>query len=81
MVHGVQREVAVSVQRCRDAGGASVAAAAASVAAAAGAASVDGAVSLGGVPIGAFHEEPLRKALELPDQEEPLYLIPVGVPR
>jgi SagB-type dehydrogenase family enzyme len=38
------------------------------------------ALGLGGVPIGAFHDERLRKLLGLPDDHEPLYVIPVGKP-
>jgi len=36
------------------------------------------ALGLGGVPIGAFHEERVRRVLGLSDAEEPLYLVPVG---
>jgi len=36
---------------------------------------------LGGVPIGAFHEDRVHRALGLPEHEEPVYLIPVGHPR
>jgi len=39
------------------------------------------ALGLGGVPIGAFEDEALQKALELPVDQCPLYLIPVGHPR
>jgi SagB-type dehydrogenase family enzyme len=39
------------------------------------------ALGLGGVPIGAFEDEALQKALELPVDQSPLYLIPVGYPR
>ena len=39
------------------------------------------ALDLGGVPIGAFHEDRIRRALTLPEQEEPRYLIPVGRPQ
>jgi SagB-type dehydrogenase family enzyme len=38
------------------------------------------ALGLGGVSIGAFHDERLRKELGLPEDHEPLYVIPVGVP-
>ncbi|MGC9332587.1 MAG: SagB/ThcOx family dehydrogenase [Anaerolineae bacterium] len=38
------------------------------------------ALGLGGVPIGAFHDERIQEALGLPEDEEPLYLIPVGHP-
>lgn len=36
------------------------------------------ALGLGAVPIGAFHDDRVRQALELPDHHEPLYVIPVG---
>jgi len=39
------------------------------------------ALGLGGVPIGAFEDEALQKALALPVDHCPLYLIPVGHPR
>ena len=39
------------------------------------------ALGLGGVPIGAFEDEALQKALALPVDQCPLYLIPVGHPR
>ncbi|TET38353.1 MAG: SagB/ThcOx family dehydrogenase [Planctomycetota bacterium] len=39
------------------------------------------ALGLGGVTIGAFHDAKVRKALELPDEEAPLYIIPVGKPK
>jgi SagB-type dehydrogenase family enzyme len=38
------------------------------------------ALGLGAVPVGAFHDDQLRRTLELPDSETPLYLIPVGEP-
>jgi len=38
------------------------------------------ALGLGGVPIGAFHDDQLQTALSLPDDHEPLYLIAVGYP-
>ena len=38
------------------------------------------ALGLGSVPVGAFRDEDLSKALKLKD-EEPLYIIPVGYPR
>jgi SagB-type dehydrogenase family enzyme len=38
------------------------------------------ALSLGAVPIGAFHDEQVQAALGLPADHEPLYLIPVGHP-
>ncbi len=37
------------------------------------------ALGLGSVPIGAYHDDELKELLEL-DQEEPLYIIPVGYP-
>jgi len=39
------------------------------------------ALGLGGVPIGAFDDLALQKALGLPADHKPLYLIPVGHPR
>jgi SagB-type dehydrogenase family enzyme len=39
------------------------------------------ALGLGGVPVGAFEDETLQKALRLPVDHRPLYLIPVGHPR
>lgn len=39
------------------------------------------ALGLGAVPIGAFHDEEIQKALGLPSDHQPLYLIPVGRPR
>lgn len=38
------------------------------------------ALGLGGVPIGAFHDDWVRRILRLPADQEPLYLIPVGHP-
>lgn len=38
------------------------------------------ALDLGGVPIGAFHDEQLQSALSLPGDHVPLYIIPVGHP-
>ena len=38
-------------------------------------------LGLGGVPIGAFHEDRIRRALALPEHEEPRYLIAVGRPQ
>lgn len=35
-------------------------------------------LGLGAVPIGAFHDEQVQAALDLPPDHEPLYLIPVG---
>ncbi len=41
------------------------------------------AVSLGlsGVPIGAFYDDKVKEILNLPDNEEPLYIIPIGYPK
>lgn len=39
------------------------------------------ALGLGAVPVGAFDDAALAKALALPPREEPLYLVPVGLPR
>jgi SagB-type dehydrogenase family enzyme len=39
------------------------------------------ALGLGSVPIGAFHDQQVQKALGLPADHQPLYLIPVGHPR
>jgi SagB-type dehydrogenase family enzyme len=39
------------------------------------------ALGLGGVPIGAFDDGSVSKALALPEQEVPMYVIPVGHPR
>jgi SagB-type dehydrogenase family enzyme len=36
------------------------------------------ALGFGAVPIGAFHDERVQAALGLPEDHEPLYLIPVG---
>ena len=36
------------------------------------------AIGLGAVPVGAFHDELVAKLLDLPDDENPLYIIPVG---
>lgn len=38
-------------------------------------------LNLGGVPIGAFEDEKVKQALQLPPDQQPLYLIPVGHPR
>jgi SagB-type dehydrogenase family enzyme len=38
------------------------------------------ALGLGGVPIGAFYDEKVQAVLGLPQDQEPLYLIPVGYP-
>ncbi len=39
------------------------------------------ALGLGGVPIGAFHDDQVQAALSLPTDHAPLYLIPVGHPQ
>lgn len=39
------------------------------------------ALGLGGVVIGAFHDDQVKQVLELPEDHEPLYLIPVGHPK
>ena len=39
------------------------------------------ALNLGAVPIGAFEDDQVKQALELPLDQQPLYLIPVGHPR
>ena len=39
------------------------------------------ALSLGSVSVGAFEDEQVRKILNLPDNEQPLYLLPVGRPK
>ena len=36
------------------------------------------AMGLGAAPVGAFHDEPVAGLLNLPDNEQPLYIIPVG---
>jgi len=36
------------------------------------------AMGLGAVSVGAFHDEQVAEILNLPDDEQPLYLIPVG---
>jgi SagB-type dehydrogenase family enzyme len=36
------------------------------------------ALGLGAVPVGAFHDDQVRRVLGLPVNHEPLYLIPVG---
>ena len=38
------------------------------------------ALELGAVPVGAFSDGDVKKALSLPDGQQPLYLIPVGRP-
>lgn len=39
------------------------------------------ALNLGAVPIGAFYDDQVQRALNLPSDHQPLYLIPVGQPR
>jgi len=39
------------------------------------------ALGLGGVVIGAFYDDQIARVLDLPEQQEPLYLIPVGHPK
>ena len=39
------------------------------------------ALNLGTVAVGAFEDEPVKKLLTLPTEEQPLYLLPVGRPR
>lgn len=39
------------------------------------------ALDLGGVPMGAFNDDRLSKVLGLPNNEAPLYVIPIGHPR
>ena len=38
-------------------------------------------LELGGVPVGAFHEERVREQMGLPEDHEPLYIVPLGRPR
>jgi SagB-type dehydrogenase family enzyme len=38
------------------------------------------ALGLGGVPVGAFHEDEVTEILQLPANREPVYLLPVGIP-
>lgn len=38
------------------------------------------ALGLGGVPVGAFHDDRVQEALGLPEEQKPLYLVPVGHP-
>jgi SagB-type dehydrogenase family enzyme len=39
------------------------------------------ALGLGSVSVGAFDDDAVKQVLALPDEEEPMYLIPVGHPR
>ncbi len=39
------------------------------------------ALGLGSLPVGAFDDEAVKSLLELPDEEQPLYIIPVGYTR
>lgn len=39
------------------------------------------ALGLGAVPVGAFEDVRVRKLLGMPEEETPVYVIPVGVPR
>ncbi len=39
------------------------------------------ALGLGSVPVGAFDDQALKQLLNLPDDEQPLYIIPVGYPK
>jgi SagB-type dehydrogenase family enzyme len=39
------------------------------------------ALGLGGVTIGAFYDDKVQAALNLPDEHAPIYLIPIGHPR
>jgi len=39
------------------------------------------AMGLGGVVIGAFHDEQVQRVLQLPEEQVPLYIIPVGYPK
>jgi SagB-type dehydrogenase family enzyme len=36
------------------------------------------ALGLGSVPLGAFHDDQVKRVLKLPERQEPLLLIPVG---
>ena len=38
-------------------------------------------LGLGGAPIGAFVDQATKEVLALPEQEEPMYIIPIGYPR
>ncbi len=37
-------------------------------------------MGLGGVPIGAFHDDEVKEVLSLPQDYEPLYIVPIGYP-
>ena len=39
------------------------------------------ALDLSGVPVGAFYDEQVKRVLSLPQDHQPLYLIPVGHPK
>ncbi|MDI6731328.1 MAG: SagB/ThcOx family dehydrogenase [Candidatus Margulisbacteria bacterium] len=39
------------------------------------------ALNLGSVPVGAFWDDVIKSALGLPEEQDPLYLIPIGYPR
>jgi SagB-type dehydrogenase family enzyme len=39
------------------------------------------ALGLGGVPVGAFHDDEVRRVLSVPADHWPIYLLPVGHPR
>lgn len=39
------------------------------------------AIGLGAVPIGAFHDRAVQEVLGLPEDHEPMYIIPVGHPK
>lgn len=36
------------------------------------------ALGLGSIPVGAFWDDVIKKVLELPEEEDPLYIIPIG---